>query len=191
MENGKSYDFKSLNLNMISIFRCYRRYLLKTQVEKKYRNQLRKDRRNWFTTNFPTMESVRQFALETLLRRVDQLERSELKFFYQEHFIGADSTNSYFSRAAPSFYFCNNPEEVEWVLFHAYMAELHWLYKEALIACESMIKNDKQYQVWPLNGRLTPLSYITRNNSGHLIFTSIQTVDAINEAIPINPYGYT
>lgn len=190
MDDGKPYDFESLNSNMISILRSYRRYLLKTQVEKKYRNQLRKDRKKWFTTNFPTMECLRQFAVETLLRRVDQLERNKLKFFYQDQFKGADATYNYFSSASPSFYFCNNHEEVEWVLLHAYMAELHWLYKEALIACESMIKNDKLYQVWPLNGRLTPLSYITRNDSGHLIFTSIQTVDTTHEAIPIDPYEY-
>jgi len=190
MDDGKPYEFESLNSNMINILRSYRRYLLKTQVEKKFRNRLRKDVRNWFTTNFPTMKSVRQFAVVTLLRRIDQLEQSKAEYFNQDRFQGSNSTHNYFSSATPSFDFCNNSEEVEWVLLHAYMAELHWLYKEALIACESMIKNDKLYQVWPLNGRLTPLSYITRNDNGHLIFTSIQTVEAVNEAIPISPYEY-
>lgn len=79
------------------------------------------------------------------------------------------------SSLTKAYALCRNRQELYWVNLHCYFEELRGLYKEALIASQEMLENEKIYsEPWMIRGRLLPCSFFSHTTTNQLCFISVQ-----------------
>jgi len=163
--------------NLASIFKSYRRYLLRKKVGNWAKGlKGEKKREKLLSMEAPNLNL---FAIERLTGRVMDLSQSVVPQNAKRYiYITINFSSVYDALKA-----CKNSQEAKWVIYHAYFSELECMYEEALARSAEMIINGDWRNYHSLSAINLPCSCITRGQDGVLIYTSIKT--KLNEEVNV------
>jgi len=161
--------------NMASVFKAYRRHLVKREAGGWGKALMRRHPDSW---QLDTSErSFKLFAILLLSDRISSwgqnvVSQNSKRYLYLQ---------ANFTSIVGALGVCKNSEEANWVILHSYFEELRWLYHQSLKNSLKFMKSEFIFKSWQVDTSCLPCSFVTRaEDTNQLVFNSVYKSHALN-----------